>query len=46
MEPAPARNRVPHEADLATAIIVRDTPCLVDFGPGVVRRAIQLGKEG
>ena len=29
----------PHRSGPATAIVVNDTPYLVDFGPGVVRRA-------
>jgi hypothetical protein len=29
----------PDSSGPATAIVVRDTPYLVDFGPGVVRRA-------
>jgi ribonuclease BN (tRNA processing enzyme) len=36
----------PDESGPATAIVVRDTPYLVDFGPGVVRRAGAAYKKG
>ena len=29
----------PNRSGPATAIIVNDTPYLIDFGPGVIRRA-------
>ena len=36
----------PDRSGPSTAIIVRDTPYLVDFGPGVVRRAAAAYRKG
>jgi ribonuclease BN (tRNA processing enzyme) len=55
--PAPGRTRVvllgtgtprpdPNRSGPATAVIVDDTPYLVDFGPGVVRRATAAFEKG
>lgn len=36
----------PDRSGPATAIVVKDTPYLVDFGPGVIRRAAAAHKKG
>jgi ribonuclease BN (tRNA processing enzyme) len=36
----------PHRSGPATAIVVNDTPYLVDFGPGVIRRATAAHQNG
>src|SRR5262245_43003238 len=36
----------PNRSGPATAIIVNDTPYLVDFGPGVIRRAAAAYEKG
>jgi ribonuclease Z len=36
----------PHRSGPATAIVVNDTPYLIDFGPGVVRRAAEAFGKG
>ena len=36
----------PERSGPAVAIVVNDTPYLVDFGPGVVRRAVEANRKG
>ena len=36
----------PNRSGPATAIVVNDTPYLVDFGPGVIRRATAAYEKG
>jgi ribonuclease BN (tRNA processing enzyme) len=36
----------PHRSGPATAIVVNDTPYLIDFGPGVIRRAAAAYQNG
>jgi ribonuclease BN (tRNA processing enzyme) len=36
----------PHRSGPATAIVVNDTPYLIDFGPGVIRRATAAYEKG
>jgi ribonuclease BN (tRNA processing enzyme) len=36
----------PDRSGPATAIVVKDTPYLVDFGPGVIRRAAAAYQKG
>src|SRR5688572_20316248 len=55
--PAPLRTQIvllgtgtpnpdPDRSGPATAIVVNDTPYLIDFGPGVVRRAAAASRKG
>src|SRR5262245_40509203 len=39
-------NADPERSGPAVAIVVNDTPYLVDFGPGVVRRAATAARKG
>jgi ribonuclease BN (tRNA processing enzyme) len=39
-------NAEPHRAGSAGAIIVNETPYLIDFGPGVIRRAAAAYQQG
>ena len=36
----------PNRSGPATAIVVNDTPYLIDFGPGVIRRATAAYENG